>query len=502
MEPILTSAAIGEWLQQWMHKGAAEPAYRQLYRLLRQCILEGRLGAGTRLPSSRQLAADLGIARNTVLQVYEQLAVEGYVSAATGRGTFVEDISHDLPVRARPVASDDTDPRWAASQSGLSKRGQRLMASLGYSDRQYGAFMAGVPDVSAFPAREWMRIQNRHWRKLRPELLSYAPAGGLPPLRQALSEHLGATRSVNSHAGQVVITSGIHQSIDVAVRLLCDVGDRVWIEEPAYWGIRNLLLSQGMEVVGIPVDAEGINPRGADLQRPPRLIVVTPSHQYPLGMVMSLGRRRRLLEFARQHGCWIIEDDYDSDFRYGARPLPSLQGLDETGLVIYAGSFSKMLFPGLRLGYAVVPDRLATAFASGVAELYREGQLMTQSIMAEFLREGFVSSHMRRMRTLYAARRARLIDAVQARYGNALRIVGDKAGLHLVLALPRSADDASICRVAYQRGIMARPLSSYYLRPERAQKGLVLGYAGVREDDIPNAFTMLADVIDAALAKG
>lgn len=482
-----------------MHKGSGEPAYRQLYRLLRQCILEGKLGPGVRLPSSRQLAADLSIARNTVLQVYEQLAVEGYVSAATGKGTFVEDISHELPVRARPVAQGDAASRWSGKEGILSARGERLLSFLGYSDRQYGAFMAGVPDVSEFPVREWMRIYNRHWRKLRPELLTYAPAGGHPPLRQALSEHLGASRSVDSHAGQVVVTSGIHQAIDVAVRLLCDVGDCVWIEEPAYWGIRNLLLSQGMEVVGIPVDAEGINPRSADMLRPPRLIVVTPSHQYPLGMVMSLARRRRMLEFARQHGCWIIEDDYDSDFRYGARPLPSLQGLDETGLVIYAGSFSKTLFPGLRLGYAVVPERLAGAFASGVAELYREGQLMTQSVMAEFLREGFVSSHMRRMRSLYAARRACLIDAVQARYGTSLRIVGDKAGLHLVLALPRMVDDAWICRVAYQRGIMARPLSMYYLNPERAQKGLVLGYAGVPEGEIGTAFTVLADVIDAAL---
>lgn len=499
MEPIV-STAIGEWLQQWMVKGGG-PAYRQLYRLLRQCILEGRLGPGTRLPSSRQLAADLSIARNTVLQVYEQLGVEGYVTAATGRGTFVADISHDLPVRVRSAAQADVPPPWGTQGARLSARGEQLMRSLGHSDRQYGAFMAGVPDVAAFPVREWMRIQNRHWRKLRPELLSYAPSGGYPPLRQALSEHLGATRSVVSNAGQVVITSGIHQVIDVAARLLCDVGDRVWIEEPAYWGIRNLLLSQGLDVVGIPVDAQGMNPRVADLHRPPRMIIVTPSHQYPLGMVMSLARRRRLLEIARRHGCWIVEDDYDSDFRYEARPLPSLQGLDESGLVIYAGSFSKMLFPGLRLGYAVVPEALARAFASGVAELYREGQLMTQSIMAEFLREGYINSHKRRMRSLYAARRACLIDSVQTRYGSSLRIVGDKAGLHLVLALPRHVDDVSICRIAYQRGIMARPLSNYYLDSGRAQKGLVLGYAAVPEDEIPPAFTVLADVIDVALEE-
>ncbi|NLC37531.1 MAG: PLP-dependent aminotransferase family protein [Alcaligenaceae bacterium] len=491
--------ALSEWLQQWFRKGTGEPAYRQLYRLLRQCILEGRLHAGTRLPASRELATDLSISRNTVLQAYEQLTEEGYVSAAVGRGTFVEDISHELPVQIEPPsAGPGTDSEPGMSRS-LSKRGERLITSLGYSERQHGAFMAGVPDVTEFPVQQWLRIHNRHWRRLRPELLSYAPSGGYPPLRQALSDYLQASRSVNGAASQVVVTSGIHQVLDVVIRMLCDPGDRVWVEEPAYWGIRNLLISHGMDVVGIPVDIEGMNPTTEQMRRPPRLIVVTPSHQYPLGMVMSLARRRRILEYARQHHCWILEDDYDSDFRYGGRPLPSLQGLDEAALVIYAGSFSKTLYPGLRLGYAVAPASVAPALAAGVAELYREGQLMAQAVMAEFLREGFVSSHMRRVRSLYAARRDRLIVAVQAHYGSKLEIVGDKAGLHLVLALPDHVDDAHICREAYLRGIMARPLSMYYLRPERAKKGLVLGYACVREDEIDPAFAILAGVIDAEL---
>lgn len=497
----MNPGALSEWLQQWFSRDTNEPAYRQLYRLLRQCILEGQLVAGTRLPASRELASDLSIARNTVLQAYEQLAVEGYVSASVGRGTFVQDISHDLPLRRlEPVATSDTDGHGVRSVGRLSQRGARLMSSLGYSERQHGAFMAGVPDVTEFPARQWLRIQNRHWRKLRPELLTYAPSGGYPPLRQALIDYLRASRSVAGGADRVVVSSGIHQVLDVAARLLCDPGDRVWIEEPAYWGIRNLLLSHGLDVVGVPVDGEGMNPGAAHMDRPPRLIVVTPSHQYPLGMVMSLARRRRLLEYARQHGSWILEDDYDSDFRYGARPLPSLQGLDEAGLVIYAGSFSKILYPGLRLGYAVAPASVASAMASGMAELYREGQLMTQVVMAEFLREGFVNSHMRRMRTLYAARRDRLIQAVQAHYGGVLPIVGDKAGLHLVLALPDHVDDVRVVREAFQRGIMARPLSLYYLKPEHASKGLVLGYACVHESEIDDAFAILAGVIDTALS--
>ncbi len=491
--------ALSEWLQQWFRRKSGEPAYRQLYRVLRQGILEGHVRAGTRLPASRELAADLAISRNTVLQAYEQLAEEGYVSAAVGRGTFVEDISHDLPVEAAPVgAGSEVDPSVGVSRN-LSKRGERLMASLGYSERQHGAFMAGVPDVTEFPVQQWLRIHNRHWRKLRPELLSYAPSGGYPPLRQALSDYLRASRSVNGDAGQVLVTSGIHQTLDIVTRLLCDPGDRVWVEDPAYWGIRNILLSHGLDVVGIPVDSEGMNPTNEQMRQPPRLIVVTPSHQYPLGVVMSLARRRRILEYARQHNCWILEDDYDSDFRYGARPLPSLQGLDEAALVIYAGSFSKTLYPGLRLGYAVAPTSVAQALASGLADLFREGQLMTQAVMAEFLREGFVSSHMRRMRSLYAARRDRLIVAVQAHYGSRFKVVGDKAGLHLVLALPDHVDDVRICREAYLRGLMARPLSMYYLQPERAKKGLVLGYACVREEEIGPAFAVLAGVIDTEL---
>jgi GntR family transcriptional regulator/MocR family aminotransferase len=493
------SFTLADWLQQWLDVGAGEPAYRQLYRLIRAAILDGRLAAGARLPSSRVLATDLSIARNTVLQVYEQLELEGYVTATTGRGTFVADISQDMPDEVKVVPVPAPEPETPAH--GLSPRGRKLVDHAGFSSRQWGAFMPGLPDVAEFPFKAWNRIQGRHWRRSPAELLTYAPAGGYEPLRHEIANYLNSARSVNGTAGQIVITTGIHQDVDVATRLLCQPGDLVWIEEPSYWGVRNLLLSSGLRVVSVPVDDEGMCLSAADLSRPPRLIVVSPSHQYPLGMVMSLTRRRMLLEYARQHGCWIIEDDYDSEFRFGSRPLPSLQGLDESGLVLYAGSFSKTLFPGLRVGYLVVPAPLAGAFAAAIAELYREGQLITQSILAEFIREGYLSSHIRRVRNLYAERRVAMIAAITRHFGDSLDIYGGQAGLHLVLGLPAFVDDAQVTKEAFVRGVIARSLSRYYMKQECVRQGLLLGYASVPVDRIDAAFDVLATVIRRHLGE-
>lgn len=494
----MNSIALAEWLHLWLDTNSTQPAYRQLYLLLRQAIMNGQLAAGTRLPASRLLASDLGIARNTVTQVYEQLAIEGYVHAATGKGTFVEDVSLDA-LEGIPEETA-TQPEKTTQLPGLSRIGRSLLDNLGFSNRQQGAFMAGVPDIAAFPFKVWLRIQNKYWRHQPQDLLGYAPAGGYEPLRHAISDYLGSARSVNGTAQQVIMTTGIHQAIDIIVRLLTEPGDTVWIEEPSYWGLRNLLLSSGLNVVGIPVDDEGLNPSQHDMLTPPKLIVITPSHQYPLGMVMSLARRCMLLEYARQQGCWIIEDDYDSEFRFGSRPLPSLQGLDESGLVLYVGSFSKLMYPGLRTGYLVVPKRLADDFASAVAELYREGRLMTQAIITDFLNQGYLSSHVRRVRGVYALRRQCLINAIQLHYGDSLEIIGDAAGLHLVLALPDTVDDIEIAKVALKNGIIVRPLSDYYLYPKHARKGLLLGFGCVPEDQINQEFPRLANIIDAAMA--
>jgi GntR family transcriptional regulator/MocR family aminotransferase len=484
---------LSEWLRARLQDASAEPTYRRLAQLLQQAILSGQLASGAKLPSSRAMGADLGIARNTVTQVYEQLHAEGYVLAQTGSGTYVADTSPNrlLDIDLRPGRRPLRD------HQRLSRRGRRTIEMAGVGKQQWGAFMPGIPDVTEFPLKTWNRLQNRVWREIRPELMTYAQGGGYRPLRRALADWLRVARAASCLPEQVIVTTGIHQSLDLAIRLLCDVGDEVWIEEPCYWGIRNLLLSSGLKTVPIPVDDEGMKPAPRHLARPPRLIICTPSHQYPLGCVMSLARRRMLLEYARQHDCWIVEDDYDSEFRYGISPLASLQGLDRYGQVIYVSSFSKLLFPSMRVGYMVVPGTMADLFAQGIAELYREGQMMTQAILAEFIDEGYLGSHIRRMRGLYAERREVLLAAVRTRYGERFPIHGGESGLHMALELPHLKDDLAVARRAQELGILTRALSGYYSTARAARRGLILGYASVPADRIGPAFGTLAKAIDA-----
>ncbi|KAF1023505.1 MAG: HTH-type transcriptional regulatory protein GabR [Paracidovorax wautersii] len=486
-------STLSEWLKARLDEPSAEPSYRRLAQLLQQAILSGQLASGTKLPSSRALGADLGVARNTVTHVYEQLLAEGYVVAQSGSGTYVADtapervLAIDLRAGRRPLRDHQR----------LSKRGRRTIEMAGVGKQQWGAFMPGVPDTTEFPLKVWNRLQNRVWRQARPELMTYAQGGGYRPLRRALADYLRVARAADCQPEHVIVTTGIHQSVDLAIRLLCDVGDEVWVEDPCYWGVRNLLLSSGLKPVPIPVDDEGMNPTPRHLARPPRLIICTPSHQYPLGCVMSLSRRRMLLEYARLHDCWILEDDYDSEFRYGISPLASLQGLDPHGQVIYVSSFSKVLFPSMRVGYMVVPGPMADFFAQGIAELYREGQLMLQAILAEFIDEGYLGSHIRRMRGLYAERRELLIGAVRARYGEALPVLGGEAGLHLVLGLPHLKDDLAVSRRAQEADILTRALSGYYASARTARTGLILGYGCVPHERIASAFETLGSVIDS-----
>ncbi|SAK97392.1 transcriptional regulator [Caballeronia fortuita] len=484
---------LADWLSARLDRTAAEPTYRQMLELMQQAILTGQLAPGTKLPSSRTLAIDLGIARNTVLHVYDQLTAEGYVNSTTGSGTYVADTAPRDGVAKKAKTEESKAP------CTISRRGERLIAQAGVSPKQWGAFMPGVPDVAEFPARTWSRLQARLWKRASPDLLTYAPGGGYRPLRRALSDYLRVARSVKCQPDQIIITTGIHQSIDLAVRLLTDFGDRAWVEEPCYWGVRSVLQSSGLTLVPIPVDEEGLNPTPRDMVEAPRIALVTPSHQYPLGMVMSLARRRALLEFARQHKVWIIEDDYDSEFRYGSRPLSSLQGLDDAGQVIYVGSLGKMLYPGLRMGYMVVPEALVETFRLGVAELYREGQLMQQAVLTEFILDGHLTSHVRRMRGLYGERRELLINAIRARFGDTLAVRGDEAGLHFVLELPHFADDRAVTADALAAGVVTRPLIHYFMNHDKALRGLMLGYACVPNADIAPNFDKLADVIERAL---
>ena len=465
------------------------PLNVQVYRLTREAILSGVFEPGLRLPSSRDLAKELGVSRNTILYAYEQLFAEGYLETRAGSGTFVADTVPDqiTPPQSKPSESVSTG-------HGLSDRGRNLVASPSESYSKWGAFRTGAPDVAEFPKKVWMRLQNKVWSRSDPELLTYAPRGGHMPLREEIAHYLQISRSVNCDADQVIITSGTQQSIDLVMKLMGRSGDTVWLEDPAYWGSRSMLSSFDLDVVPVPIDEQGMQIQ-AQSDRPPRFIFVTPSHQYPLGTVMSLIRRRELLQYAARNQAWIVEDDYDSEFRYGTRPLASLQGLDEHGSVLYMGTFSKTMFPGLRIGFLVVPKALAQQFAVGLSELYRGGQVFNQAILTEFMRGGHFGSHIRRMRMLYSERLNVLHMAIGKHFGDYASIIDGEAGLHLTLGLPNHCNDRAISEQAKIEGIMCRPLSAYYANPDQGRRGLLLGYSCVPTEQIEPAFDQLARII-------
>lgn len=486
---------LSDLLLQRLGQHAEGPRNRELCRIFKETILDGSLAAGTRLPPSRELARDLGISRNTVLYAYEQLLAEGFVITRTGSGTYVADTTPD---RALLHISSNDQRDHSETECSLSHRGRNLIANPRASRQQWGAFMPGVPDVTAFPHKIWSQITQKHWRSPGVENLTYGHQGGHPRLKQALAKQLRMSRSLVCEPEQILITDGIHQAIHLCVHMLTDPQNRAWVEDPGYWGIRNILSALGMSITGIPVDEEGINPSPNDMRRPPRLIFVTPSHQYPLGYVMSLSRRRMLLEYANKHHAWIIEDDYDSEFRYGGRPLAALQGLEPNARVFYTGTFSKTLFPGLRLGYLVVPPHMIEAFQHGLSELYREGRWMTQAILADFIEEGHYGSHIRRMRQLYGMRRNLLRAAVIKHIGESALLSADSnAGLHLAIGLPNGLRDRQIAAQAHAQGITALPLSRYYLQQDPVH-GFVLGYGCVAEDRIDSSLSALVKIIRAA----
>lgn len=496
-------ALLADLLRWKLTEPSTEPMNKRLYRLIRESILDGQLAAGVRLPASRDLASEMNMARNTVIHVYAQLLAEGYVHSRPGSGTYVMDA---IPERLLDAGRRTRHRAPEAAAQGLSRRGASIAENAAASPFQWGAFMPGVPDVSAFPHQKFGRIMRGLWRAPPPELLTYGHGGGLPALREALAQHLSVARSVDCEADQIVITEGTQQAIDLATRLLSDVGDVAWVEDPGYWGARSVLKSNGMDVHPIAVDEEGMCPpdmQAADAPPKPTFIFMTPSHQYPLGSIMSLARRRQWLALARAWNCWIVEDDYDSEFRYSGHPIASLQGLEPDARVIYVGTFSKTMYPGLRLGYLVLPKTMVPAFQAGHAELYREGHLLTHGAVAAFIEEGHYVAHIRRMRMLYERRRAMLVKLIERRLGEGwLHRDGIDAGLHLVLDLPQTMDDREVERVVRERGVLTRALSRYYAVPERAQKGLVLGYACVPENGMAASFEIIVQALREALDAG
>ncbi|WP_210546647.1 PLP-dependent aminotransferase family protein [Rhodoferax sp. PAMC 29310] len=489
------AAAFPDFVLRQFVRQSGERDHRQLYRIIQTGIRDGVLPAGLKLAPTRGLAQSLGIARNTVVHVYEQLGFEGYVEAGVGRGTYVSSVGG----RLADHAAYQGPPMAHGGAPTLSRRGSELVDGAGAGRRQWGAFTPGVPEVRLFPARIWSRLQSRLWRNITPQHLCYSTGAGDADLRRAVAEYLQGARGVVCTPEQVIITSGTQQSLHLIGQLLADPGDAIWLEDPGYWGARSVFHALGLKLVPVDVDGEGLAPSEAQLREPPRAMFVTPSHQYPVGTLMSQGRRQQLLDYAAAHSIWLIEDDYDSEFRYGAWPAPALQGLDQHGRVLYLGTFSKTLFPAIRLAYLVVPPDLAGTFERGLNELYREGQLQQQAVLARFLSEGHYASHVRKMRGVYGARHDALIAAITRSFGSLLPVIGGDAGLHLVLGLPKRVDDVVASRKIMRAGVSTRPLSEYSIRPTSAANGLLLGYAAVPEDEIRSNFSMLASVVQSLL---
>lgn len=493
----MVESIIHEQLLQELERESALSLSRQVYQIISRLILNATIRAGSKLPASRALAKDLGLSRNTVITAYEQLLAEGYVETRAGSGTFV---SHTVPDVGSQVFATAPTPEQLKEQPILSGRGRQVVDTAQAAERQWGPFVPGVPDVSLFPHGQWLRLLRRHWRTPQPALLTYAHGAGYLPLREALCKHLRLARSVRCEPEQVIITGGIHQSLALIAFLLADTGNTAWMEDPGYWGASTVLGTSGLKLEPVKVDDEGLSPSVAQAQRPPKLIFMTPSHQYPLGHVMSLARRRMLLEYARQHGVWMIEDDYDSEFRFGGRPIASLQGLDEHGRVLYLGTFSKTLFPSLRLGFMVVPKNLAQPMAVGLSEIYREGRLVEQAALADFITQGHYAAHIRKMRSVYARRQSLLREAIMQHFGPDWPLSNQEAGLHLVMHLPAEVDDKALAQYAYQAGIWVRPLSNYY-SGHTPTRGLLFGYATVAEKEIGPSFERLATIIKKFLAN-
>jgi GntR family transcriptional regulator / MocR family aminotransferase len=475
---------------------ASRPLHKQIYDAYRSMIVARNFGAGQQIPSTRALATELRISRIPVLTAYSQLLAEGYFEARPGAGTFV---CSSLPDQM--TLGDRGLGRSADVRSGTRSLSRRAMVLPPYERlpwaRGLGAFNVSQPAFDQFPLQIWSRIVMRHCRSPHASGLHYGGPLGLERLRLAICTYLRTARAVRCDPHQVMIVTGSQQALEITTRVLLDDRSAAWVEEPGYWLTRQVLTAAGCRLVPIPVDNEGLDVAfGVKKCNKAKAAFVAPSHQYPLGATMSASRRLQLLEWAQSSGSWVIEDDYDSEYRYGNMPIASLQGLDRNSRVIYIGTFSKTLFPSLRLGYLVIPADLVDRFAAVRYAMDISPPNFFQAVLTDFMNEGHFARHIRRMRQLYAQRRSALVDALQREFGSALEILGSEAGMHLAVILPKGLRDLEIAVRAASEKLYLWPLSPAYLG-DSPRQGFILGFGNTSVEEMPKAVRQLKKLLSS-----
>jgi GntR family transcriptional regulator/MocR family aminotransferase len=471
------------------------PIYKQLYNAIRESILLGRLKREQKLPSTRTLAKELKVSRNTVILAFEQLIAEGYVKGIAGAGTYVADDIPDklLKIKKKPEHFEDGLINTPRSDKRLNPPSS---SQLYMPENNIIPFQHGIPSVEDFPFDKWLKIFNKIVRGFTINQLSKIDRTGYKALKEAIAKYLQTYRAVNCTPEQIFIVNGSQQGLYLISRVLLKEKDKVLLEDPFYFGVRDAICSAKVNIIPVPVDEEGLRVDYAIKNFPEaNLIYTTPSHQYPLGSTLSISRRLKLLEFAGKNNIWIIEDDYDGEFRYAGNPLPSLQGMDKWGQVIYIGTFSKVLFPGLRLGYLVLPSLdLVNSFTAEKSIIDRQSPILEQLVTAKFMEEGYFTTHIRKMRMLYKERQEFLINEINKEIGNLITIRPSASGMHVIAWLPEYLDDKEVSKILRNNKLVVYPLSKCILKYKR-KPALILGYTAFNKDEIKRGINILRDII-------
>jgi GntR family transcriptional regulator / MocR family aminotransferase len=471
-------------------------AYRWLYAAVRAEILEGRLRPGMRIPASRDLARQFALSRGTIVSAFEQLKSEGYVEGSVGSGTYVTKILPEELLQVTRAARDEAPARRGQVRR-ISAYASRVSLFANFALGPTRAFRANLPALDLFPATLWAQVAARRLRRVSTRLLLASDPPGYWPLRLAVADYLSASRGVRCSPEQVAIVSGVQEALDLVARIFLNPGDRVCMENPGYPGAAKAFDAVGAKVCGVPLDGQGMELPAAIL-RGARLVYVTPGHQFPLGITMSLPRRLQLLEWSRKSGALILEDDYDSEYRYSGRPVPALQGLDRHGLVLFTGSFSKVLFPSLRLGYLVIPTDLVDLFSAAISVTRRHAPLFDQAVLCDFIAEGHFGRHLRRMRQVYAERLSVLLESARQNLAGLLEISGIEAGLQTAAWLCAGLEAEPAAAAAARRKVDVTPLGRYR-RGAPVPEGLQLGFAAVEVDEIRRGVRELAIALEGEL---